>query len=60
MGPDPARELIERLEEAEIVITGEESMPVRNGEPMALRDIRERPWRWPPTLRRPALTARVE
>ena len=50
MGPDPARELIEGLEDAGILITGEESMPAWDGEPMDLRYVMECLWRPPPHL----------
>ena len=50
MGPDPARELIEGLEDAGILITGEESMPAWDGEPVDLRYVMECLWRPPPHL----------
>ena len=50
VGDDAARELIEHLEDAGILITGDESMPAWNGEPMDLRYVMECLWRPPPHL----------
>ena len=50
MGPDPIRELIEGLEDAGILITGEESLPAWDGEPMDLPYVLECLWRPPPHL----------
>ncbi len=47
---DPARELIEGLEDAGILITGEESLPAWDGEPMDLGYVLECLWRPPPHL----------
>ena len=50
VGLDAARELIEHLEDSGILITGKESMPAWNGEPMDLRYVMESLWRPPPHL----------
>ncbi len=50
VGDDDARELIEHLEDAGILITGDESIPAWNGEPMDLRYVMECLWRPPPHL----------
>ncbi len=50
MGLDPARELVAGLEDAGILITGEESMPAWDGEPMDLRYVMECLWRPAPHL----------
>ena len=50
VGSDPARELIRRLEDAGILITGEESMPAWDGTPMDLPYVMECLWRPPPHL----------
>ena len=47
---DAARELIEHLEDAGILITGKESMPAWDGRPMDLRYVMESLWRPPPHL----------
>jgi len=47
---DAARELIEHLENAGILVTGKESMPAWDGEPMDLRYVMECLWRPPPHL----------
>ncbi len=50
VGDDAARELLEYLENAGILITGKESMPAWDGEPMDLRYVMECLWRPPPHL----------
>ncbi len=50
VGDDAARELIEHLEDAGILITGKESMPAWDGRPMDLRYVMESLWRPPPHL----------
>ncbi len=50
VGDDAARELIEHLEDAGILITGDESMPAWNGEPMDLHYVMKCLWRPPPHL----------
>ncbi len=50
IGTDAARELIEYLENAGIVITGKESMPAWDGRPIDLRYVMECLWRPPPHL----------
>ncbi len=50
VGADAARELIEHLEDAGILVTGKESMPAWDGEPMDLRYVMECLWRPPPHL----------
>ena len=45
-----ARELIEHLEDAGILITGKESIPAWDGRPMDLRYVMESLWRPPPHL----------
>ena len=50
IGVDPARELVEGLEDAGILITGEDSMPAWDGRPMDLRYVLECLWRPPPHL----------
>ena len=50
VGVDAARELIEHLEDAGILVTGRESMPAWDGEPMDLRYVMECLWRPPPHL----------
>ena len=50
VGDDAARELIEHLEDAGILITGDESMPTWDGEPMDLRYVMECLWKPPPHL----------
>lgn len=47
---DAARELIEHLEDAGILITGKESIPAWDGRPMDLRYVMESLWRPPPHL----------
>ncbi len=50
VGDDAARELIEHLEDAGILITGKESMPTWDGRPLDLRYVMESLWRPPPHL----------
>ncbi len=50
IGLHAARELVERLENAGILITGEESMPSWDGEPLDLRYAMECLWKPPPHL----------
>ncbi len=50
VGLDAARELIEHLEDARILITGKESMPAWDGRPMDLPYVMECLWRPPPHL----------
>ena len=50
VGLDAARELIEHLENAGILITGTESMPTWDGRPMDLPYVMECLWRPPPHL----------
>ncbi len=50
VGDDATRELIENLKDAGILITGEESLPAWNGEPMDPRYVMECLWRPPPHL----------
>ncbi len=50
VGDDAIRELIEHLEDAGILITGDESLPAWNGEPMDLRYVMECLWKPPPHL----------
>ncbi len=47
---DVARELIEHLEDAGILVTGKESMPTWDGRPLDLRYVMESLWRPPPHL----------
>ncbi|MDE2690926.1 MAG: DUF222 domain-containing protein [Acidobacteriota bacterium] len=48
VGLDAARELVEHLEDAGVLITGKESMPVWDGKSMDLRYVMECLWRPPP------------
>ena len=50
VGLDPAREMVERLENAGLLITGKESMPTWDGRPMDLPYVMECLWRPPPHL----------
>ncbi len=50
LGLDAARELVESLEDAGILITGKESMPTWDGRPMDLPYVMECLWRPPPHL----------
>ena len=50
VGLDAARELVEYLEDAGILITGTESMPAWDGRPMDLHYVMECLWRPPPHL----------
>lgn len=50
VGLDAARELVEHLEDAGVLVTGKESMPVWDGKPMDLRYVMECLWRPPPDL----------
>ena len=50
LGLDAARELLRHLEDAGILITGKESIPAWDGEPMDLRYVMECLWRPPPHL----------
>lgn len=50
VGDDAARELIEHLEDAGVLITGKESMPAWDGRPMDVRYVMESLWRPPPHL----------
>ena len=50
VGSYPARDLIRRLEDAGILITGKESMPAWDGTPMDLPYVMECLWRPPPHL----------
>ena len=50
IGLDGARELVEYLENAGILITGTESMPAWDGRPMDLHYVMECLWRPPPHL----------
>ena len=50
VGLDAARELVEHLEDAGILITGKESMPTWDGRPMDLPYVMECLWRPPPHL----------
>jgi len=50
VGLDAARELVEHLEDAGILITGEESMPTWDGRPLDLPYVMEHLWRPPPHL----------
>ncbi len=50
IGPAPSRELIEGLEDAGVLITGEESLPAWDGRPMDLRYVLDCLWRPPPHL----------
>ena len=56
IGLRAARELVEHLEDAGIVITGKESMPAWDGRPMDLPYVMECLWQPPPHLE--ALVAR--
>lgn len=50
VGLDAARELVEHLEDAGILITGKESMPIWDGRPLDLPYVMEHVWRPPPHL----------
>ena len=47
---DAARELVEHLEDAGVLITGKESMPTWDGKPLDLPYVMESLWRPPPHL----------
>ena len=50
VGLDAARELVEHLEDAGVLVTGKESMPTWDGKPLDLPYIMECLWRPPPHL----------
>ena len=50
VGLDAARELVEHLENAGVLITGKESMPTWDGKPLDLPYVMECLWRPPPHL----------
>ncbi len=50
VGLAAARELVEHLEDAGVLVTGKESMPVWDGKPMDLRYVMECLWGPPPHL----------
>ena len=50
VGLDAARELVEHLEDAGVLITGKESMPTWDGKPLDLPYVMECLWRPPPHL----------
>ena len=50
IGLDPVRELVEGLEDAGILITGKESLPAWDGQPMDLPYVLDCLWRPPPHL----------
>lgn len=50
VGLDAARELVEHLEDAGVLVTGKESMPTWDGKPLDLPYVMECLWRPPPHL----------
>ena len=50
VGLDAARELVEHLEDAGVLVTGRESMPTWDGKPLDLPYVMECLWRPPPHL----------
>ena len=50
VGLDAARELVEHLEDAGVLVTGKESMPTWDGKPLDLPYVMESLWRPPPHL----------
>ena len=59
IGLHAARELVHRLEDAGILVTGKESMPAWDGTPMDLRYVMECLWRPPPHLHEAVARERV-